>query len=73
MRIAIGSWIVLFGVLAAHAEEPKKPRYETRKLHDPDGIGKFYVGREIAHVMGHQGAGGSNDPSARRKKTPQNC
>jgi len=23
----------------------------------PDGIGKFYMGREIAHVMGHQGAG----------------
>ena len=30
--------------------------YETRKVHDPDGIGKFYLGREIAHVMGHQGA-----------------
>ena len=22
-----------------------------------DGIGKFYLGREISHVMGHQGAG----------------
>jgi ubiquinone/menaquinone biosynthesis C-methylase UbiE len=31
-------------------------RYETRERHDPDGIGKFYLGREIAHVMGHQGA-----------------
>ena len=31
-------------------------RYETRQNHDPDGIGKFYVGREIAHVMGHQAA-----------------
>ena len=30
--------------------------YETRAVHDPDGIGKFYMGREIAHVMGHQGA-----------------
>ena len=35
----------------------KKPRYETKKDHDPDGIGKFYLGREIAYVMGHQGAG----------------
>lgn len=39
----------------------KKPttaadRYEYRKEHDPDGIGKFYMGREIAHVMGHLGA-----------------
>ena len=32
------------------------PRYETRVLHDLDGIGKFYMGREIAHVMGHQAA-----------------
>ena len=31
-------------------------RYETRRDHDPDGIGKFYMGREIAHVMGHQAA-----------------
>ncbi|HEY8460420.1 MAG TPA: class I SAM-dependent methyltransferase [Blastocatellia bacterium] len=30
--------------------------YETRADHDPDGIGKFYMGREIAHVMGYQGA-----------------
>jgi ubiquinone/menaquinone biosynthesis C-methylase UbiE len=31
-------------------------RYETRAIHDPNGIGKFYMGREIAHVMGHQAA-----------------
>src|SRR6266852_9158827 len=32
------------------------PRYETRKEHDPNGIGKFYMGREIAMVMGHEAA-----------------
>ena len=32
------------------------PRYETRPDHDPDGTGVFYEGREIAQVMGHQGA-----------------
>jgi ubiquinone/menaquinone biosynthesis C-methylase UbiE len=31
-------------------------RYEFRKDHSRDGIGKFYMGREIAHVMGHQAA-----------------
>ena len=30
--------------------------YEQRAKHDPDGIGKFYQGREIAHVMGHLAA-----------------
>jgi tRNA A58 N-methylase Trm61 len=34
----------------------KGGRYDFRKEHDPDGIGKFYMGREIALVMGHQGA-----------------
>lgn len=30
--------------------------YQERRIHDPDGIGKFYMGREIARVMGHEGA-----------------
>ncbi|MEZ6042165.1 MAG: methyltransferase domain-containing protein [Planctomycetaceae bacterium] len=35
---------------------PAVDRYEWRAEHDPNGIGKFYMGREIAHVMGFQGA-----------------
>lgn len=31
--------------------------YSYQEQHAPDGIGKFYQGREIAQVMGHQGAG----------------
>lgn len=31
-------------------------RYEQRTAPNRDGIGKFYLGREIAHVMGHEGA-----------------
>lgn len=30
--------------------------YEVRSHHSPDGIGKVYLGREIAHVMGYEGA-----------------
>src|SRR5258706_14487696 len=30
--------------------------YIFREDHSRDGIGKFYMGREIAHVMGHQAA-----------------
>ena len=29
--------------------------YETRAQHDPDGTGRFYMGREIAQVMGPGG------------------
>src|SRR5438309_8795666 len=53
----------LFGSLSAAipaAEEKLKvnadTRYEYRQQHDPNGIGKFYMGREIAQVMGHQAA-----------------
>lgn len=35
----------------------QQTRYTVRKDHDPNGIGKFYLGREIAHVMGFPGAG----------------
>ena len=41
----------------AQKEKPAavKPKYEFRRQHDPNGIGKFYMGREIAHVMGFAG------------------
>ena len=56
--------LLLFGLAAAipaHAQSANTvatnltPRYETRSEHDPNGIGKFFMGREIAHVMGHDG------------------
>lgn len=40
----------------AVAPTPSTNHYEFRANHDPNGIGKFYLGREIAHVMGHQAA-----------------
>lgn len=36
-------------------QTPRVARYSYREQHDRNGIGKFYMGREIAHVMGHQG------------------
>src|SRR5688500_6866483 len=39
----------------AAQSRPVEP-YEFRPG-SPDGIGKWYMGREIAHVMGHQAAG----------------
>ena len=49
-----------FAVLPVHSAEtnsdPVATRYETRATHDPNGIGQFYLGREIAQVMGHEAA-----------------
>jgi len=36
---------------------PDTSGYETAAPRDPNGIGKYYLGRQIAHVMGHEGAG----------------
>lgn len=46
------------GVRPAATEDaaPVSRRYVKRADHDPNGIGKFYMGREIAHVMGFAGA-----------------
>jgi ubiquinone/menaquinone biosynthesis C-methylase UbiE len=52
-------YLILFGTRADEPDKKpqvEKPRYETRKEHDQYGIGKFYMGREIAQVMGHAGA-----------------
>ena len=47
-----------------------KPVYETRENHDPDGIGKFYMGREIAWVMGHEGASWLERPDREATELP---
>jgi precorrin-6B methylase 2 len=41
---------------ANKADAKSKNRYQTKKNHDPNGQGKFYLGREIAMVMTFHGA-----------------
>lgn len=43
-------------------------RYEKRADHDPNGIGLFYMDREIAHVMGHQAAGWLERPERQEEE-----
>src|SRR2546423_12131521 len=63
-----------FRPISSPAQLPKAPasseapRYEYRSDHDPDGIGKFYLGREIAHVMGHQAAGWLERPEREKEE-----
>jgi protein-L-isoaspartate O-methyltransferase len=59
--------------LTAWAQPPAAPpaeRYETRTDHDPNGTGKFYMGREIALVMGHQAAGWLERPEREAEEQP---
>src|SRR5687767_14767162 len=48
--------VIALGLTSTAAETEVTNRYQVRAVHDPNGIGKFYMGREIAHVMGHQAA-----------------
>jgi ubiquinone/menaquinone biosynthesis C-methylase UbiE len=71
------SFIILLTFLAGCAQAQTKPQrandkgvYEERAQHDPDGIGRFYLGREIAHVMGHQGAGWLERPDREQEELP---
>ena len=54
-RVLSRIFAALLVLLATHAFADAPPRYEMHAVHDPDGIGKFYMGREIAGVMGPGG------------------
>ncbi len=54
--------------LAEEAPRPPDPLYEKRVVHDRNGIGKFFLGREIAHVMGHQAAGWLERPEREQEE-----
>lgn len=56
--------------LSATSPTRTSTAYEYRTVHSPDGIGKFYLGREIAQVMGHQGAGWLERPSRSSEEQP---
>jgi ubiquinone/menaquinone biosynthesis C-methylase UbiE len=66
---------LLASISSALADETpgvkKDGRYEWRSMHDRDGIGKFYLGREIAHVMGHLGASWLERPEREEEENPK--
>jgi len=66
----------LFGASFAHSREPgREPGREPASPYaqvraSPDGIGKTYMGREIARVMGWQGAGWLERPERAAEERP---
>jgi len=55
---------------ATNSATPSPSRYEIRENHDRDGMGKFYLGREIAQVMGHQAADWLERPERENEERP---
>jgi len=64
-------WVLVFCCfIAAGLGLAQTPGYTYRDDHDPNGIGKFYAGREIAQVMGHQGADWLERPERQQEERP---
>ena len=55
---------------AAVAQDSLPSYYREKRIHNPDGIGKYYMGREIAKVMGHQAMGWLERESRQREEKP---
>jgi ubiquinone/menaquinone biosynthesis C-methylase UbiE len=71
MIVAARKLLLIFCCLAAAgAGFAQSPGYTYRAEHDPDGIGKFYAGREIAQVMGHQAADWLERPERQQEERP---
>lgn len=73
------AWTLIFVAAGANPPVPsasapatapagRHPSYTHLSEHDPDGIGKFYLGREIAQVMGHAGAAWLDRPEREREE-----
>ena len=58
--------VVLTSLLSGREE--KLPEWYTLGTKTRDGIGKYYMGREISHVMGHLGAGWLERPGRQKEE-----
>ena len=66
MQKAFAAIIFWLPTILLAISDPPDPIYEQRSPSNRDGIGKFYMGREISHVMGHQGAAWLERPERER-------
>jgi ubiquinone/menaquinone biosynthesis C-methylase UbiE len=62
--------LVVCSLFVAGTSFAQTPNYSYRADHDPDGIGKYYAGREIAQVMGHEGADWLERPERQQEERP---
>jgi len=61
---------LLLARLQVSSPPPPTP-YEVRAIHDPNGTGRFYMGREIAQVMGPGGIDWLDRPEREAEEHPE--
>jgi precorrin-6B methylase 2 len=64
------SFVAASAGVAQTPANSQPPVYSFAQEHSPDGIGKFYQGREIAHVMGHEGSDWLERPERQTEERP---
>jgi ubiquinone/menaquinone biosynthesis C-methylase UbiE len=60
--------VLLIAPFQTKADSDTSASYYQTSSASRDGIGKFYMGREISHVMGHLGAGWLERPTREREE-----
>jgi len=68
LNVILTSWALLALLLPPMAFAAEEPIYEFGR--QTTGIGKYYQGREISFVMGHQGADWLNRPGRIQEEMP---
>lgn len=67
--ILLASLVLVSTAATSRAQQPQPP-YVTHSIHDPSGTGKFYMGREIAQVMGPGGIPWLDRPERKTEEMP---
>jgi SAM-dependent methyltransferase len=67
VNVVTGAAVVLIAAFSALLGARETGYYEYKKA-SRDGIGKYYMGREISHVMGHLGASWLERPQRDREE-----
>lgn len=70
MLRALTLLVALYGLASQEQKLPPQPPYEKREQHDPNGINKWYLGREIAHFMGPGGIPWLDRPEREDEEQP---
>ncbi|MBT8237109.1 MAG: class I SAM-dependent methyltransferase [Croceitalea sp.] len=60
--------VLMFALTACQGQTTNRDTVYEFKIGDPSGIGKWYKGREIAHIMGYQGMGWLERPEREQEE-----
>ncbi len=71
VAIAIAFILINFTYTPVAFAQDTQSYYRQKAIHNPDGIGKYYMNREIARVMGHQAMMWLERDSREREEKPE--